>query len=65
MRHAQGAAPVPHRVVMRIASEAVADPSTVRKVINGRAVRGSVKDRITRSLNRRGITPLPTTKETT
>jgi hypothetical protein len=57
MRHPQGTAPLPNRKVARIAKEAVAHAQTVRKVIAGHAVRGSVGQRIRDALERNGIRP--------
>jgi hypothetical protein len=42
-----------HRV-FQVAAAAIADPRTVRKVSEGKAVRGSVGDRIKEELLRRG-----------
>jgi hypothetical protein len=57
MRRAQGTAPVPNRIVQRIVRAVPADEDTVRKVIDGKPVRGSIGIRVRSELERRGFCP--------
>jgi len=55
---------VPNHVILRIAGEVPADPATVRKVLAGQPVRGSVYSRICAALTKSGISfPAPVEAE--
>ncbi|MES2339311.1 MAG: hypothetical protein V4537_14550 [Pseudomonadota bacterium] len=47
--------PVPWHVITRVAGKVPADPKTVRKVILGEPVRGSVYERVCAALKDEGI----------
>jgi hypothetical protein len=53
---------VPYHVIIRIAGEVPADPKTVRKVVEGEPVRGSVYYRIRAALEKAGVV-VPTPAE--
>lgn len=55
MRHRQGTAPVPSRIVERIAAEADVAVETVRRAIYGRPVRPRMARRIRAAMERRGL----------
>ncbi len=55
MRHPQGSAPVPHRVVVRLAAEADVTQDSVRRLIYGKPVRPRVARRIRAAMERRGL----------